>query len=487
MEYLNTVTNFIAEWYWIPATLIYIGVFITILLENRNPSKSLAYILVLVFLPGIGLIVYYFFGRDFRKKKLFTFKGGQDVNILREYWQQRKPEIEHQLQELEAHFQELAQPAQMLYNEGQSDLSSCNEVDVLINGEEKFPELYRCLEAAAHHIHLEYYMLSDDDVGNRITDILIKKAGQGVEVRVIADGTGSSRIGRLPKRLRAAGIPIFLFMPVRFTSLASTNYRNHRKIAVIDGHTGFVGGLNLDDRYWNTGKHKLFWRDTHLKIQGPAVRVLQLHFLLSWQFVSKQAFPIEPKYFPIVGAPDNGYPVSIVASGPDTIRPFSMDCYVSAIHRARQRVRITNPYFIPSQTIIDALQIAASSGVKVQLILPGVSDSWIVQHASYSYLKPLLENGVEVFLYKKGFVHAKTITVDGKLAMIGSVNMDFRSFFINFEVAALIYAEEVTRQLDDQFDQDLQECEQLNWRSWKNRPIIQRGVDSLCRLLAPIL
>lgn len=488
MEYIETFSAFYREWDWLLYTVIYIGALFTIVLENRNPNKSLAYLLLLIFLPVVGLVVFYFFGRDLRKRKRFKLKKKEDREILEQHWKALQNEHCRQMEELETEYAGLTEPARMLFNRREAVPFAGNGVRLLLNGEEKFPELFEALKEARHHIHIEYYTLTEDDVGRQLCDILTGKAREGVEVRVIADGVGSSKIGGLPQRLREAGASYYTFMPVRFASLASANYRNHRKIAIIDGKTGFVGGINLDDRYWNNGKHQLYWRDTSIKLEGPVVNNLQLQFLMSWQFVSKdESFPMEAPYFGAAEARSDGSTVTVVASGPDSQRPHAMDCLVSAIHEARERVRIVNPYFIPDDPVKAAMEIAATSGIEVEIILPGISDSWVVNHASMSYVKPLLQNNVRVYLYEKGFIHAKTITVDGKFAMVGTVNMDMRSFFINFEVAALLYDENLSRQLDESFDADLKACRKLEWESWKERPFWERGVDSACRLLTPLL
>lgn len=485
---IDTITQALPTVGYIILAIAYIGVFITIILDNRDPNKTFAYILLLIFLPIAGLVVFYFFGRDYRKRKIFNLKGQEDRKKLEDYWEKNEQETKRVLNQLEEQVGGLVEPAHMLLHRHQSLFKHGNQVQLLLNGEDKFPEVFKALEAARHHIHLEYYILSDDDVGHRIADILVEKARQGVEVRVITDGVGSSKLGDIPKRLRQAGGQHYPFMPVRFNHLASTNYRNHRKILVIDGEVGFVGGLNMDDRYWNTGKHDLYWRDTHLKIIGPAVNSLQIHFLLGWQFVSDHSFPLSSPYFNIDGAASSdGSFVGIVASGPDSDRPHNMDVLISAINRARRHIRITNPYFIPSEPLSTALQIAAASGIEVECLFPGVSDSMIVKHASFSYLKPLLESGVKVYLYDKGFVHAKTMTIDGKLSVVGTVNMDIRSFYINFEVAAVVYDQSLASQLEEAFEADLQEAAFLDPETWTERPLWRKSAESVCRLLTPLL
>lgn len=275
----HTIADFIARWYWIPMLLIYVGVIITILSENRKPSKSLAYILVIVFLPIVGLLVYYFVGRKpVFKKQVFDRKRVIDQQKMDQYYEQLKPQMEERLQLLEDTIGDMAFPFRYLNYQKQSLISIGNIATLLNNGEEKFPALFAALENARSYIHLEYYIFTSDDVGNRIADILINKQKEGVEVRVIVDDVGSNHIKKLPEKFKEGGVQFLKTLPVAFSSLANTNYRNHRKIVIIDGDVGFIGGINLDERYLNNGKHDLYWRDTAVCIEGPAVNLLEAQF-----------------------------------------------------------------------------------------------------------------------------------------------------------------------------------------------------------------
>ncbi|MDQ3845686.1 MAG: cardiolipin synthase [Bacteroidota bacterium] len=489
MNTWQAIWDFIKEWYWIPMLLIYAGIIITIVSENRNPSKSLAYILVLIFLPVIGLLVYYFVGRKpVFKKPIFDRKQLIDRIKMQQYYEQLKPQMEERLQLLEQDIGDMAFPFRYLYYQNQSLISTGNAVTLLNNGEEKFPALFKALENAQSHIHLEYYIFTADDVGNRIANILIKKHREGVEVRVIIDDAGSNHISNIPKKFKEAGIVLLKTMPVAFSSLANSNYRNHRKIVVIDGCVGFIGGINLDERYWNNGKHKLYWRDTAIRIEGPAVNLLQVQFQLSWFFAGgKDDFGEEGRYFKIPQEKKGKAVVAIAASGPSSEAPFIMEMIILAISQAKKTIRICTPYFIPPDPLTSALVIAAANGIKVELILPAKSDSFIVQHASFSFIKPLLERGVRVYLYEKGFIHAKTMSIDSSLAFVGTVNMDTRSFYLNFEITSIIYEATLCNALEDSFEQDKQSSRLVTLEGWQSRPAIQRGFDSVCRLVAPLL
>lgn len=398
-----------------------------------------------------------------------------------------QPQMKERLQLLEHEIGDMSWPFRYLYLQKQSLISKGNKVTLLDNGEEKFPAVFEALQNAQSYIHIEYYIFTADDVGNRIADILIDKRRQGVEVKVIIDGVGSDKIKKLPRRFEQAGIDLVKTLPVAFTSLANTNYRNHRKIIVVDGKVGFVGGINLDDRYWNNGKHKLFWRDAAVRIEGPAVALMQVQFFVSWFFSNgKNNFLSIERY--LTPAPEKGNAiVSFAASGPGSKAPYIMETILLAIGEAKKSVRICNPYFIPNEQLTSVLVIAAASGVKVELILPAHSDSFLVQHASFSFIKPLLERGVDVYLYQKGFIHSKTISIDGNLAFIGTVNMDIRSFYLNFEITALIYDRELCNACEESFERDKLDSKLVTLEYWKNRPALHRGLDSVCRLIAPLL
>lgn len=484
---MEAVWAFLTTYYVIPLGLAYIGVMATILLENRNPSKSMAYILILIFLPGIGLIVYFFFGRDMRKKKIFSRKAFKEVEMAGEYLRKYFEASGAQLVTMEQQIGDLVQPFRLLYQQRQSFVHTGNKVTLLTNGEEKFPALFAALEKAQHHIHIEYYIFSRDDIGERITEILLRKAAAGVKVRLIIDDSGSNRIKDIPKRLRKGGVEVYAFMPVHFSSLAQANYRDHRKIVVIDGLVGFIGGINMDDRYLNNGKHPLYWRDTHLMIEGPGVKELQFQFFLCLGFVSKQQYELEAVYFPDGKYLQGGANISFAASGPDSAYPYNMEVLLSAISQAKKSIKITNPYFIPSDQVLTALQMAVAAGVNVELIIPGKSDSYIVQHSSFSYLSPLIARGVKVYLYQKGFVHAKTMVVDEEVAFIGTVNMDIRSFYINFEIAAVVQDKTLCRQMVQHFADDIGNSRLIDAEAWANRPRLHKFTDSVCRLLTPLL
>lgn len=461
---------------------------VTLLLENKNPLKTHSYLLLLLLFPIIGMIIYFFFGQNLRKRKIFKNRKLINRAFGAKYVAQhldKKTLVE--VPEKYRPWQQYDKLINFLIND-LSPLTTNNHVEVLHNGEEKFPRVMEAVRNAQDHIHIEYYILSDDDIGKPLSELLVQKAKEGLRVRIIVDGVGSLGLkSRFFKKLKAAGVEIHEFMPVLFPAFTSKiNYRNHRKIIVIDGMIGFTGGINLDDRYLNNGKHKLFWRDTHLMIEGEAVKTLQFLFMLSWQFVTGNELNEGPNYFPSfeqVGT----QPVQVNASGPDWELASIMESFLLAFNAAQKRIRIVTPYFIPTESIMDAIATVAKSGVEIELMIPKKSDSWIVQSASLSYVKQLLLLGIKVYFYEKGFVHSKVIIVDDTFASVGTANMDYRSFDLNYEVNTYLYNQEIVKTLNQQFDDDMNDCSMAILDQWSQRKTLLKLKHSICRLLAPML
>jgi cardiolipin synthase len=377
-----------------------------------------------------------------------------------------------------------------LVNDGENPLTTQNDVQLLINGEEKFPAFFAAIEGAKDHIHLAYYIIEYDELGTRLLDLLMKKAGEGVAVRLLYDDFGSKPVrGAFADQLRSAGGEAVPFNKVKIFSPASKiNYRNHRKIAVIDGQTGYVGGINLCDKYINTGAPgKLYWRDTHLKIRGEAVFHLQHIFLSDWNFSAGQRVAMPVISSGHVDVSEATTPVQIVAGGPDCPRSVIRLSMLKAINLARESVYITTPYFIPDGSIVSALKLSALSGVDVRILVPDVADSFTVNAAARSYYGELLKAGVSIYLYEKGFVHAKTMVVDRQISVVGTANMDIRSFDINFEVNANVYNAGIANQLGDAFLEDLQFSRKLDYGHWKDRPWTKVLPERLARLFSPLL
>jgi cardiolipin synthase A/B len=462
---------------------------IRIILETHSTTKTLSYLLFCVFIPVIGILFYLGFGINYWRKKRYNKKQHTNEDIMENLIINIQQFNKVSLNEKDLSLVQHAELASMLLKDLGSPLTGNNQVKLLINGENKFPEMIAAIRKAKHHIHLEYYIYEYDEIGTQLIELLIEKAKQGIEVRFIYDDFGSPSIKKKTEaQMQKAGIEIYPFHKVRFYLLANRiNYRNHRKIVVIDGCTAFVGGINVSDKYINNGKQKLFWRDTHIRLDGPSVYYLQYLFITDWNFCCKKTFNPGSPYFPPIPDGSNETYVQVTASGPDSVQPSVMYAILQAIYLAKEEILITTPYFIPGDSIIDALRIAALSGLKVQLLVPGVCDSKLVNAASKSYYNDLLEAGVEIFLYEKGFVHAKTLVTDKKLFMVGTANMDHRSFELNFEVNTIIYDAAIAQQMREIFFEDLTQAVKINKDHWLNRSWYVQLPEKIARLFSPVL
>lgn len=458
-----------------------------VLTKNINPTKTISYIIVLVFFPFFGLIVYYLFGQEYRKNKIFNRKNILNQKIIadvRKRIETNRQEIRDLKEEL---LDEKIKLVKLLHSSQNAPLTVNNDVTIIKNGENKFKLLLADLKRAKKHIHMEYYILRDDKIGLEVIDILCAKAEEGLKVRLSIDDVGSSISRKNKKRMVASGVEWHSFMPVLFPGFTGKmNYRNHRKIVIVDGQIGYIGGINVSDTYVNSDDSEVFWRDTHLRLTGESVKSLQIHFLMTWEFVSKKQIELEDSFFPKEEC--NEYvPMQIAASGPDTDWANIMEVIFTAIVTSEKYVYLTTPYFIPNDQIITALQVASKSGVDVRLLIPKDSDTWTAKHATNSYIECLLEAEVKIYRYCKGFIHAKTIVIDDVFSTVGTTNMDYRSFNINFEINAIIYDKEKSLELKSHFFEDLEDSEIIEKDRWLNRPKIEKFKESYCRLWAPLL
>ena len=469
--------------------LVLIAVCLRVIYETRSATKTMAYLLLILFIPIAGIIFYILFGVNYWKIKLYNKKSATDENLLTRLKNEMKVYSNAVVSPSELPADDSRELALMLKKELKSPLTRRNSVKLLINGEEKFPEMLEALRNAKHHIHIEYYIYEHDEIGQQVNNILIQKAKEGVQVRFIYDDFGSPNINKKTEReMKAAGIEIFPFQKVLFYLLANRlNYRNHRKIVVIDGQTAFTGGINVSDKYINNKPGKLFWRDTHLRIDGPGVFYLQYLFLTNWNFCSGKIIMPEEPHFSMPSVYKDDRFVQVAASGPDSDQPSVLFSLLQAIYLAKKEILITTPYFIPGDSILEAIRIAALSGLSVKMLVPGICDSRLVNAASKSYYEDLLCAGVEIYRYQKGFVHAKTLVTDGSLSIIGTANMDYRSFELNFEVNVLVYDREFSEKLRDVFFQDIEEAEKIDKDSWCNRSAYQQLPERVARLFSHVL
>ncbi|GGE71998.1 cardiolipin synthase [Priestia taiwanensis] len=452
-------------------------------LENRNPSRTLAWLMVLGAFPVVGFFFYLLVGQSYRKKRNYAKKKLVDEQSFMLY-SDKQPAQEHAY--IREHQQRVLTLAQHLSN---TPISNHTYTKVLTNGEETFREIIEALKRAKNHIHLEYYIVRDDHLGNEIKDILVQKALEGIEVRFLYDAVGSFQlsdeyIGALIK----SGVQVEAFSPV-YIPIANDkmNYRNHRKIVVVDGIVGFVGGLNIGDEYLGKDKYYGLWRDTHLKLEGEAVKSLQLIFLHDWCYETEEDI-VEADYFaPPKDLPCHTGGVQIIAGGPDNEWDVLKKIFFSMITSAKQSIWIASPYFVPDEDILSAIKVAALSGIDVRILVPDRPDKRLVFYASRSYFPELLEAGVKIYEYKKGFLHSKILIVDAELASIGTANMDMRSFHLNFEINAFLYQTDSTKKLVEDFEQDVLDSNQLMNEQFKKRRFFLRLLESIARLYSPLL
>jgi cardiolipin synthase len=472
---------------WTLYLLMVLATIITIIREKRDPVKSLAWIAVIALVPVIGLAVYVLFGRNWRKRKMFNRKGILDEEWIEAVYEHQFSSLSDPALEATPEIENHRDTIRLMLGNSRALLAVHNRVEVLQNGKATFTSLYEALKGARHSIHLEYYIFENDRIGRQVESILARKAAQGVEVRLIYDGVGTLWTeGSIFRRLRRAGVQVECFMPVVFPWLSSrVNYRNHRKIAVIDGLVAYTGGINIAERYL-VGTKLGRWRDIHLRIEGEAVKLLQSVFLTDWRFVRPKEQLCSGDYFRDTDVTDVR-PIQLAVSGPDSDWSAIMQAFFSAITKARRRIFISTPYFTPNASLLTAIKVAALSGIDVRLLIPGRSDSPLVYWATRSYVQELLEAGIKVYMYQGGFNHSKLIIIDGDLCSVGSATMDVRSFEDNFELSALIYDRELTEILEAGYEADLRSSHLVTLREWDARPNRHGAFESLARLLSPLL
>ncbi|BBH22933.1 major cardiolipin synthase ClsA [Paenibacillus baekrokdamisoli] len=460
-----------------------------IFMERRNVGVTWAWLMVLLFLPVVGFGFYLIFGQNMSKKKLYKISKRtlSTMNDLIET--QRKEFREHQIVYHDPAMENYQDLIYMNLTSGFALYSQNNAIDIFTNGNDKFDALIRDIEAATHHIHLMYYIVQPDGLGNRLVDLLTKKASEGVKVRFLYDDIGSSHLPRhFFDRLRNAGGEVAAFFPSKIPYLnIRVNYRNHRKLAIMDGTIGYIGGINIGDEYLGLNKRFGYWRDSHLRIQGYAVQQMQAHFMMDWNLASSAAIDRNmEELFP--ESVDCGLAgIQIVSSGPDRAMEQIKNAYIKMINAAKESIYIQTPYFIPDESMLNALKMAALSGVDVRIMLPSRPDHQMVFWASHSYLGELLAEGIRCYQYDKGFLHAKMIVVDGKVASIGTANFDIRSFKLNFEINAMIFDSGTAQTLKRVFEDDIEDSFELTYDAYMSRPLLQRFKESCTRLLSPIL
>ena len=472
----------VSSWIWYISMAAYafiiVSAIVVVLSENRNPIRALAWVIALLSLPVIGLVFYLFFGRSLKGRHMMSRRNKR--RLLNDCAPQK----------IDMDRLELAPDARVLvrlaHNLSHAPMMLNNRIEIFTEGAAKFAALEKDLRRASHSILLQYYIFSDDNIGKKISDILIEKARQGVSVKVIYDHVGSfSASNSFFRRMQEAGIDTHPFFRVTFPQLANRiNWRNHRKIAVIDGTVGYIGGMNVADRYIDGGKMFPMWRDLHLRVTGPAVAALQQSFAVDWNFMGHPLLVDEVRP---ARHPHSNIGMQLVTGGPTTQWMNMTLIFQQAISEAKKCVYILTPYFIPTEGLVQTLQVAALSKVDVRLIVPRRSDSDMLRWASCSYVQECLRAGIKVYFYEKGMLHSKAVIIDDDFCTVGSTNFDFRSFEHNFEANMLIYSTEFNARMKALFMRELHDSRRITSAEWNRRPFLEKALESVMRLLSPIL
>lgn len=457
--------------------------------ERRDAGASWAWLLVLFFLPVVGFCLYLLFGKSLRKHRLFEWEDREKIGI--------EPILKRQLEQLA--FNEFDFRNKSTYDNqdliymhlrgNESVLTENNHVDIFTDGKQKFDRLFKDIEEARDHIHIQYYIIKKDNLGKAFISLLTKKAKEGLTVRILYDELGSrSLTKRFFKEFREAGGQVEVFFPSNLPLLnLRMNFRNHRKLVIIDGEIGYLGGFNVGDEYLGINPKFGYWRDTHLRIRGSAVLAIQTRFILDWNQASNtQDISYQAHLFPRKkGTGSTG--MQIVTSGPDSEWEQIKNGYIKLILSAKKSILIQTPYFIPDASLLDALRIASISGIKVSIMIPNKPDHIFVYWATLSYIGAMLDAGAVVYIYDNGFIHSKTIVVDSEVSSVGTANIDVRSFKLNFEVNAFIYDEEIAVKLTEAFLDDIKVSRILTQSEYGKRSLWIRIKESISRLLSPIL
>jgi len=460
--------------------LTVLTVIIVVLSENRNPVKSMAWVLVLVLLPVLGLVIYLIFGRSLKGMSLISRSHLRELRLMNDF-----PDVTDYDKGLSDDSRQIISLVNKLVG---PHLFVGNDIDVFTTGRDKFEALKRDIREAREYIHVQYFIIENDKTGAELIQLLIDKAREGVCVRVLYDYVGSFYMSaRVLKQMRAAGIEVHPFLELTFTQFAlRVNWRNHRKIVVIDGRVGYMGGMNIADRYVTGDKKWLPWRDTHLRIVGEAVAALQYSFAIDWDFTTHNLLTSPAIHYDrTIDRPD--YLVQMMSSGPTNRWNNISFVFFKAITLAKRCVYIQTPYFLPSDSLLKALQSVALAGVDVRLMIPRQSDSAMLRLATGSYIKECLLSGIKIYLYEATIIHAKVLIVDDEFVTTGSTNFDFRSFEHNFEFNSLVYGKEFNQKMKATFEADMEHCTRLTLAKWKQRPLIQKALESIVRLISPIL
>ncbi|MBP2241538.1 cardiolipin synthase [Cytobacillus eiseniae] len=456
--------------------------------ERRDIGHTWAWLLVLFFIPILGFLIYIFLGRKLKQKNFY--------HLSKEESEFLQSEVDKQLATLrdeeESQSPLLKKYADLIWMNVKSShglLSNDNEIAIFNDGHEKFASLFADIKSAKKEINIQYYIIQPDDLGRKLRDELTKKAKEGVKVRLLYDEVGSKKLSpKFFKDLRLAGGEVEVFFPSLFRPVNfRINNRNHRKLCIIDGEIAYIGGFNVGDEYLGKAKKFGYWRDTHFKIKGQAINHIQGRFILDWHQAGKHQQGIHEEFSFQIKKRLGNIPVQIISSGPNSETEHLKNMYIKLILSAKHSVSIQTPYFIPDSSFMDACKIALLSGVDLQIMIPNKPDHPFVYWATWAYAGDLLAYGAKVLLYENGFLHAKTIVVDKEVASVGTMNIDSRSFRLNFEVNAIVFDENIAEQLHDMFAEDSKLSTELTQEKYNERTIMIKFKEGISRLLSPIL
>lgn len=477
---------------WLVIAVYVLGVIVLILLDNRTPQSAFAWLFLLIAFPVVGLVIYILFGRSY---KAFTSDEKLAQNAMgKEILPLVKPLVESQ----DAYIQKIAKDKpgsfdkrllKLVKGNSSSLLTAYNNVEILQNATEKYPRLMEDIKAAKHSIHLLYFIWSEDAFTTELKDVLIERAKAGVKIRALVDESSFTMSKQYKDDLHNAGVDFLAYKPFkRLSALHNANYRSHRKIVVVDGRVGYVGGMNLDKEQLPGGHPLGDWRDTHLRIDGEAATALQLTFVTAWFNTTGEKI-LDPAYYPPVAAGSKSFsPVQITQSGPDSQWKAMQQLYFYMINSAQEKCYIQSPFFVPDPSLLEAIKAAALAGVDVRIICTPRGGSYQLPYrAAYTYFADVARAGAKVYLYQKGYFHCKTINVDAKRCAVGTANFDIRSFFLNYETMAVVYDEEVARELETDFLDDLKNSVEWKLEDYEKAPFWRRLLDSIDRLFSPIL
>ncbi|AFA49560.1 cardiolipin synthase [Acetobacterium woodii] len=466
--------------------------FTIIFLERKNPQSTYAWLLFLWMVPLLGFLFYIFFSQNLTKRKIFKYNTPENFQYQHLLRQQKRSLSRIISIDPDSPIERYRHSIEFHLNVSESIYTNNNEVEIFTDGHKKFEALFHAMEEAHSSIHIEYYIIKNDALSKKLFDILTRKALGGVEVRLLFDAMGGRYIpNAVLEAFKSAGGQIGIFFPSRFKMLnLRINYRNHRKIAVIDGNIGFVGGFNIGNEYLGMDKNMGYWRDTHLKIKGSAAYELQHRFLLDWRASSSEELLIDDlklnSYFPNIPQ-KSGSGVQIVSSGPDNVNQQIKQGFLRMINTAENYILIQSPYFVPDESILEALKIALLSGIDVRIMIPNKPDHIFIYWVTLAYVGELIEYGAKIYIYENGFLHAKTIVVDDAVCSVGSCNFDIRSFRLNFETNAFIYDRNISIQLKNIFVEDIKKCTYYNKELYHNRSRRVKIKESISRLFSPLL